>query len=219
MLQRQAAPLREQAVRELRERIVLGKYSAGMRLKEAALVNELQVSRTVIREALRQLESEKLVWIKPQVGPVVAELTVDQARQLYEVRSALEASAARLAAAHRTDEQLYRLQESLGTIEENFTPVESLIDAKRGFYEALIEASHNAIIGEQLQGVQARISLLRRVTLSHPGRGPHMLEELHAVVDAVAAGDEERAFAASIKHVMTASSIAMEHLTELTEAQ
>lgn len=219
MLQRQAAPLREQAVIELRQRIVHGKFSAGERLKEAVLVEELQVSRTVVREALRQLESEKLIRIEPQVGPVVTELTVDEARQLYEVRAALEATAARLAASHRTDEQLGRLQESLRVIEANLTPVEELLVAKRGFYEALIAASHNTIIGEQLQGVQARISLLRRVTLNQPGRGPQMLAELQAVIDAVAAHDENLAYTASVEHVMAASTIAMQHLNAHTEAE
>lgn len=218
MLQRQAAPLREQAVIELRRRIVHGVFSAGERLKEAVLVNELQVSRTVVREALRQLESEKLIRIEPQVGPVVTELSADDVRQLYEVRSALEATAARLAAAHRTEEQLLQLQESLHVIEANLVPVDKLLAAKRGFYEALIEASHNAIIGEQLEAVQARISLLRRVTLNQPNRGQQMLDELRAVIDAVADGDEERAYTASVHHVMAASSIAMEHLNELSEA-
>lgn len=219
MLQRQAAPLREQAVIELRRRIVHGDFSAGERLKEAVLVNELQVSRTVVREALRQLESEKLIRIEPQVGPMVTELTADEARQLYEVRSALEATAARLAATHRTNEQLLELQKSLHVIEASLTPVEQLLDAKRGFYEALIDASHNVIIGEQLQGVQARISLLRRVTLNQPGRGQQMLNELREVIDAVAERDADRAYTASVHHVMVASSIAMEHLNELTEAQ
>lgn len=216
MLQRQAAPLREQAVIELRKRIVHGEFLAGARLKEAELVKDLQVSRTVVREALRQLEAEKLIYIEPYVGPIVTQLSSDEARQLYEVRSALEATAARLAAEHRTEQQLARLRKSLDLIEENLSPVADLLAAKRKFYEALIEASHNAIIGEQLQGVQARISLLRRITLGHPGRGTQMLAELREVIDAVASQDTERAYQASFDHVMAASAIAMEHLNKDT---
>lgn len=219
MLERQAAPLREQAVRVLRERIVRGDLVAGERLKERILVEDLQVSRTVVREALRQLESERLIRIEPQVGPLVAELSADQARQLYEVRAALEAAAARLAANNRTDEELRRLQESLAAIETVLPPLDELLAAKREFYAALIAASHNAIIGEQLDGVQARISQLRRVTLTRADRGASMLTELRAVVDAIADQDEERAFTASIAHVMAASSIAMEYLTNAAEAE
>lgn len=218
MLQRQAAPLREQAVRVLRDRIVSGDLRAGERLKERILVEDLQVSRTVVREALRQLESERLIRIEPQVGPLVAELTADQARQLYEVRAALEATAARLAASNRTEEELDDLRTTLADIRSNLAPLDALLAAKRAFYAALIRASHNDIIGEQLAGVQARISQLRRVTLSRADRGELMLAELMAVVDAIAHQDEASAFAASVSHVMAASAIAMEHLTTSAEA-
>jgi DNA-binding GntR family transcriptional regulator len=218
MLQRQAAPLREQAVKVLRERIVRGELRAGERLKERILVEDLQVSRTVVREALRQLESERLIRIEPQVGPLVAELSADQARQLYEVRAALEATAAMLAARNRTDAELRELRVKLEGIETSLTPLDELLTAKRAFYAALIRASHNEIIGEQLDGVQARISQLRRVTLTRPDRGGSMISELRAVVDAIAAQDAERAFAASVDHVMAASVIALEHLTNPVEA-
>jgi len=217
MLQRQAAPLREQAVEELRHRIVRGDFAPGERLKERVLVELLGVSRTVVREALRQLESERLIRIEPQVGPVVAELTPEQARQLYEVRGALEAAAARLAATNRTEEQLLALRESLRALEAPLIPLDDLLEAKRRFYAALIEASHNPIIGEQLDGVQARVSQLRRVTLTRPGRGPRMLSELRAVVDAIGDGDADRAFALSLEHVRTAATIALAHLNELPE--
>lgn len=217
MVRRQAAPLREQAVEELRQRIVRGELRAGERLKEIALVEQLEVSRTVVREALRQLESERLIRIEPHVGPLVAELTAVQARQLYEVRSALEANAARLAAANHTEAQLSALRESLHAIEAHLSPVEDLLDAKRAFYNALIRASHNTIIGEQLDGVQARISQLRRVTLTQPGRGTQMINELRAVVDAVADRDGDRAYTASVEHVMAAAAIAIGHLNEPPE--
>ena len=202
----------------LRERIVRGELRAGERLKERILVEDLQVSRTVVREALRQLESERLIRIEPQVGPLVCELSADQARQLYEVRAALEPTAARLAASHRSEAELRELQDKLKVIEACLTPLDELLSAKREFYEALIRASHNEIIGEQLEGVQARISQLRRVTLTRPDRGGLMIAELRAVVDAIADQDEERAFSASVEHVMAASAIAIEHLTNPVEA-
>lgn len=218
-MKRQAAPLREQVIGELRQRIVSGELRAGERLKERFLIEDLKVSRTVVREALRQLEAEHLIRVEPQVGPLVAELSADQARQLYEVRAALEATAARLAAANRTEQELRKLQESLHAMESSLNPLESLLTAKRNFYDALIQASHNAIIGEQLDGVQTRISQLRRITLSRPERGLQTVAELHAVVDAIAAQSEDRAYAASVEHVMKAAVIAMDYLNEITESQ
>lgn len=214
MIERQAAPLRTQTVDALREGIVRGRFRPGERLKERPLVEELRVSRTVIREALRQLESERLIRIEPQVGPMVVRIGADEARQLYEVRAALEATAARLAAKRRTADELAGLQASLRSIERRLEPLSDLLAAKREFYDALIRSSHNPIIGEQLAGVQARISQLRRVTLSEPGRGPVMLEELERVVGAIEHGDADAAYSASIDHVAAAQSIAMKHFEE-----
>ena len=218
-MKRQAAPLREQVIGELRQRIVRGELRAGERLKERFLIEDLKVSRTVVREALRQLEAERLIRVEPQVGPLVAELSADQARQLYEVRAALEATAARLAAANRTEKELRKLRESVLAMGSSLAPLETLLTAKRNFYDALIQASHNMIIGEQLEGVQARISQLRRITLSKPERGLQTVAELQAVVDAIADQNEDRAHAASVEHVMNAAAIAMNHLNEITEGQ
>ena len=75
MLQREAAPLRTQLVAKLREDIVAGRFGAGDRLIEKNLEAEYGVSRTVVREALRQLESERLVEIVPNIGPQVRALS------------------------------------------------------------------------------------------------------------------------------------------------
>lgn len=218
-MERQAAPLREQAVAMLRDRIIRGELQAGQRLKERILVEELNVSRTVVRESLRQLESERLIRIEPHVGPVVETLTVDQARQLYEVRAALEGAAARLAAEHRTEEELRELYDALLHVDQNFEPFEKLIAAKERFYRALITASHNQIIGEQLAGIQDRISQLRRVTLRQPNRGKRMVGELQRIVNAIAARDRETAYAASVEHVTAAAEIALDHLNDHPEAE
>lgn len=216
MVQRQAAPLREQAVAVLRDQIVRGDLPAGMRLKERELVERLGVSRTVIREALRQLESERLIGIEPQVGPRVTVLSAEEARQLYEVRAALEGTAARLAAANRTADELRELHDALLNVDTHFTSSADLLPAKERFYRALIAAGHNEIIGEQLQAVQARISQLRRVTLSMPHRGRRMVEELRRVVNAVAAQDENGAYLASLEHVAAAAEIAAEYFQQGT---
>jgi len=218
MLKRQAAPLRVQAVSALREDIIRGEFGPGMRLTEKSLEERLGVSRTVVREALRQLESEQLIRIMPHIGPVVAELTIDDARHLYEVRGALEAVAGRLAAENATPEQLARLNAAFKAIVDGKNaPVAELIELKNAFYDAVIDASGNPIIGEMLANVQARISLLRGVTLSHPGRGSLMVEELTLVVDAINAGDADGAYAASLAHVRSAADIALDHLLEQKE--
>jgi len=74
---------------ELRQSIILGRLNPGERLVERELIAMMGVSRTVIREALRQLESEGLVAIIPNKGPVVRTLTLEEARELYAIRAVL----------------------------------------------------------------------------------------------------------------------------------
>ncbi|MGO1775878.1 MAG: FCD domain-containing protein, partial [Agrococcus casei] len=123
--------------------------------------------------------------------------------------------AARLSARNATDAQIDRLREALeavaGRASSDLVP---MLELKNRFYDALIAASGNAIIGEQLDGVQARISQLRAVTLSHPNREGTMLHELTAVIDAIASHDADEAYRLSVAHVMAASAIALDHLQQ-----
>lgn len=217
MLQREAAPLRTQLVARLREDIIEGQYAAGDRLIEKNLEATYGVSRTVVREALRQLESEQLVEIVPNVGPKVRGLTYDDVVHLYQVRAALESTACRLAAESASIEGVQAVRDAYEHLRANATQesVADLIDEKNRFYDALIQASGNPIIGEMLANVQARIAQLRYITLGTPDRTPHMLSEIRAVVEAIEAADPDAAVAASIAHVERAAEIAKQHVAHL----
>jgi DNA-binding GntR family transcriptional regulator len=219
MLQRHAAPLREQAVIEVRRRLVTGELVPGERLKERELEEHLGVSRTVVREALRQLESEQLIEIVPQVGPRVVQLSVDDIRQLYELRAALECASAALAAQKRSSEDLVLLRRALEELSTPLLPLDDLLEAKNKFYDALVSAGQNNMIGKQLQQVQTRISQFRRITLTTPGRGLRMREELEKVVEAVADQDSHAAFEACLEHVNTASGIAISEFLRSRDEQ
>ena len=220
MLKREAAPLRVQAVEHLRERIVSGVYFPGFRLTEKSLEEALGVSRTVVREALRQLESERLIELRPNVGPVVRTLTYPEAVNLYEVRAALEALAGRLAAGHSNPRQIENLRDILATISNDTgRSLTDTLGLKNAFYNALVDASGNPIIGELLDNVQARISQLRAVSLQHAGRTPVMVAELTRIVDAIEAGDADAADCACHEHVQAASLAAIEPLATPTEAE
>lgn len=215
VLARTAAPLREQAVIVLRADIVRGDFQPGARLTEKHLCDRLGVSRTVVREALRQLEAERLVDILPNVGPIVRVLSVDEARALYEVREALESTAARLAALRATPEQLRLLEADLQRIREaSEASFVELLEIKDHFYTTLVVASHNPAIGDMLSNVKARISQLRKLTLSTPGRMGAMTEELERIVEATRAGDAEGAQRAAAEHVRRAAALAEERLAE-----
>jgi DNA-binding GntR family transcriptional regulator len=213
--QREAAPLRTQAVDYLRSAIVTGAYEPGMRLLEKRLCDELGVSRTVVRESLRQLESERLVDMKPNIGPVVHVLTRREAEGLYEVRASLEALAGRLAAVHATPEQVATLQSIVVEIGgKQDRPLPLTLELKNMFYEALVDASANATIGELFGNVQARISKLRSITLQHPGRLASTKVELRKIVEAIARGDADEAARQCQAHVEAAATLALSNLPE-----
>lgn len=218
MLQREAAPLRVQAVNVLRQKIVAGEYLPRTRLTEKLLEGELGVSRTVVREALRQLEAERLIAIEPNVGPLVRELTFDDVFHLYQVRGVLESAAGGLAATNSTTAHLAELRRVFTVISERAADISmvELIELKNEFYRALIEASGNPIIGEMLSNVQARISQLRAVTLKSRGRTPHMIAELGRVLDAIEAGDPGQAAAECQAHVDVAAQIALLYVAHAT---
>ena len=215
---REVAPLRVQAVNHLRSKIVSGEFPPGMRLIEKRLEDELGVSRTVVREALRQLESERLVSMEANVGPTVRALSYDDVVHLYQVRATLESAAGRLAAETGTTEQVARIRAVFTVIEETTAQLTlaELITLKNEFYAALIDASGNPIIGDMLSNVQARISQMRALTLHSPGRERHMIAELHRVVEAIEQADPDRAEAACRAHVESAQKIALRHAASST---
>ncbi|RZT66407.1 GntR family transcriptional regulator [Microcella alkaliphila] len=212
MIVRHGAPLREQAVEEIRAHIVDGTYLPGVRLKEKDLCETYEVSRTVIRETLRQLESERLVRIEPNVGPIVCVLSRSEVKDLYQTREILEATAARLAASAASAAQVLELE---GICDEialaDHADLQRLIVMKNRFYDALMAASGNKVIAEMLQNIQARISQLRRLTLGSPGRHEQTVQELAKVVQAIKDRDADAAFGATVAHVKSAAEIAMRH--------
>ena len=87
----------------IRKAVLNGEYTPGQPLLEAELAQKTGVSRTPVRQALRQLESEGLITIRTNLGAVVKSMTMKEYREMSEVRQALESGAAGLAALHRTD--------------------------------------------------------------------------------------------------------------------
>lgn len=210
---RQAAPLREQTVAAIRAAILAGRHAPGDRLKEKDLCEQIGVSRTVIREALRQLEAERLVRIEPNVGPIVATLSRQDVADLYQTREALESAAARLAALQATPEQVETLRAAYDDIViADPQDLPTLLEVKNRFYQALITASGNQVIGEMLHNVQARISQLRLITLGAPGRHEHTVQELATVLEAITRKDPDAAVAATVVHVREAASLALARL-------
>lgn len=214
--ERVAAPLRQQVVALISEAIAAGDYPPGDRLVERDLCDRFDVSRTVIREALRHLEAQGLIVIVPNRGPVVATVTAEEAVGLYEVRGALEGLAAACFAARATQEEKSRIATAVDAVERvtGDGDMRALLRAKDEFYDILFEGTHNPIITSLLRTLHARIRVLRSLSLSAPGRGEQTTNELRAIVAAIAGGDGDKAASLTVQHVQNAADAALARLAD-----
>ncbi len=185
------------------EAIDVGIYKPGDRLVESELAERFGVSRTPIREALQRLETQSLLT-RDGRSLIVASLDHNQLAELYIVRSELEGLAARLAARHATTEEIRLLR---GMIEEDRKLIDdphALSRANKRFHKQIHLASHNRYLVQQLDLVHRSMALLATTSLSFEGRGQQTLEEHSKIVEAIAAGDCDRAYEALKSHISLA---------------
>jgi len=213
-LVRVAAPLRQEMTNRLRDAILAFDYAPAGRLVERELCDRFGVSRTVVREALRQLESEGLVTMVPNRGPVVAVLTPGEAAAIFEVRAALEALAAELFARRADEPTRHRLTEAVATIATAFQSDDqrAWLRAKDDYYDVLFAGAGNDFIRSTVQGLHARVQTLRRLSLNARGRQPETLREVTAIAEAAVRGDADAARDAARLHVERAAVAALGQL-------
>jgi DNA-binding GntR family transcriptional regulator len=206
-----SAPVRLQVVQALRKAILRGRFVPGDRLVEKDLCELTGVSRTSIREAFRQLESEGIINNIPNRGPVVATLSRAQAKEVYEVRQALEALAAKLFALNATEKQVEELGKATETLASAYRSgdVNEILSAKDVFYGVLYSGCGNAVAPQMLTILNARINLLRRVSLSASGRLEKSLREMRRLMAAIRKRDGDAAWSAASDHVQNAAEAAL----------
>jgi DNA-binding GntR family transcriptional regulator len=209
-----AAPIRSQVVEMLRTAITRGQFAPGERLVETDLCDLMGVSRPSLREALRQLESEGLVVTVPNRGPTVSLLSAQDVASIYEVRGALEALAAQLFAATASEAEVEELDRTVDDLERAYQSedLEKIVVAKQRFYDVLLAGSGNSMLPSLLRTMNARVTQLRRVSLSLPQRGTVSLREIRAVLRAIKRRDPDGAFKASLHHVKEASKVVLRSL-------
>ena len=216
-IKRESAPLRHQVQEVLREEILAGRLAPGQRLVEQQLCKALDVSRTVLREGIRQLDAEGLLEITPYRGAAVASVDLDEARQIYEVRGALEALSVRGFARHADHADLAALREVLAEMEiaaEGTPTGQEILAKKQRFYRVLLGGCGNDLVRQTISQVNNRISFLRAMSLARSGRLADTVREIRDIVEALENGDEEAAQAASLRHVESASIHALKTLRE-----
>jgi DNA-binding GntR family transcriptional regulator len=206
-----SAPLRLQIVQTLRKAILQGRFAPGARLVERELCELMGVSRVSVREAFRQLESEGIIENIPNRGPVVATLSRAQVKDVYEVRQALEALAAKLFASNATEKQIEELSNATETLALVYRSgnVDEIVAAKDVFYGVLYSGCGNEVAPQMLTILNARMNLLRRISLSSPGRLEKSLGEMHRLMAAIRKRDGDSAQAAASDHIQNAAEAAL----------
>jgi len=212
------------AYADLRSRILSGQLEAGSKLMQYELAAELSISITPLREAIRRLSGEGLIILDAHRNARVARMDVEEARELFETRRALEPEAIALASQRRTDSDIARMQEALARL----LPVtqqwgEAALIAHREMHQSVYASSHNTVLIGLLDDLWDKSDRYRRIGLElPPGAEPRTrdFEEHGRMVELVIAQDSEAASELMRSHIansLTASALAAESsMTELS---
>ena len=207
-------PLRELVLEALREAILNGTLQPRERLMEIQLADELGVSRTPIREALRKLELEGFIVMVPRKGAYVADFSLRDLEDIFEVRKSLEGLAAELCAERVTEEELAEmerlLKEKSAAIENN--DMQKLLDVDTAFHEKLYEASRNDRLRSMISNLREQIERFRIASLQYPGRMKRSLEEHYQILDAIQRRDGETANRLAHDHIENVETILLDRL-------
>ncbi len=188
----------------VREDILNGKYSNGDKIVEAKLAEELGVSRTPVREALKQLELDGLVESLPNRGVIVKGITDQDIVDIYTIRLATEAIAARWAVERMDDSELEQLKE-IYDLMEFYTfkeDVEKTFELNTKFHETMYRATKSRYLEHVLKDFQLFIKSTRNESLKSEGRIDRALEEHKRILDAFMRRDADSAVDALVNHII-----------------
>lgn len=179
-----------------------GKLTPGDRLRETDLADRLGVSRTPVREAIRQLEADGLVTHVPRQGASVRRLEYAEVMELYEMRAVLEGTAARLAVRSASDVELAELRDLNEELRAAGQGTRAF-HLNRHFHALLLNAAKNRFLTSSVQAMQKAMMILGPTTLAQPERFESAVKEHAAVLDALEARDADAAESAMRHHIET----------------
>lgn len=178
-----------------------GELRPGDRLTETDLARRLRISRTPVREAIRQLEADGLVTHVPRVGATVRTLDYSEVMELYEMRTVLEATAARMAARAASEIEISGLEEINADLAGAIGDAPRAYELNRMFHETLAKAAKNRFLIESMGALQKALLILGTSTLADETRAREAVSEHEAVLEALRARDGEMAQARMRTHL------------------
>ena len=188
---------------QLADEIVRGELSPGTALDELGLARRFDVSRTPVREALRDLSASGLVEIRPHRGAVVAALSLSRLHEMFQAMAELEAACARLAAVAMTPAEragLAAIHEEMRVLLRDGDP-QRYHEVNERFHAAIYDGAHNGYLAELTLATRRRLQPFRRAQFRTLGRLARSYEEHDVVVQAIACGDRLGAAAAMRDHI------------------
>lgn len=183
--------------------VIGGDLAPGTKLDEQVLAQRFQVSRTPVREALRQLAVTGLIELKPNRGAFVTIVTPERLEEMFVAMAELEATCARLAAMSMTPIERRALQRLHERMAEMATRdlFDDFVEANETFHGLIYKGAHNSLLEEATTSLRRRVAAYRRSQFKTPGRLARSHAEHDAVVKAVISGDPARAHATMLHHV------------------
>jgi DNA-binding GntR family transcriptional regulator len=187
--------LREKILETIRDAILKGNMKPGERVSEPELAERFGISRTPIREAFRQLESEGYLQVIPRKGAVVASLSERDVEEFYAIKIILEGFAARMAAENLTSKDIERLESINQRLQQIAAEgdVKTFFRVHNEFHEVFIKAAGNDKLFEMITQLVMRFKRLRLASLSQPGRMEISVEEHRNMIQAFKNHDGDRA--------------------------
>ena len=188
---------------KIRRDIITGAYGKDEELKELLIAAKIGVSRTPVREALRQLEREGLVAIIPNKGTYVVGITAQDMKDIYEIRAVLEGLCVRQVAEKASQEQIEALEEILYLAEYHIKKEheKQVMELGSKFHEILYEAGSNRMLGRVLQNYYLYLEQVRRFLFTIPGKITEVIGEHRQILEAIKERDGEKAELAVSRHI------------------
>ena len=205
MITHRPTSLADQIFANLESDILSGVYPRGSVLTEVSLSEELGVSRTPVREALKRLEQEHLVE-ECGKGLLVLSITEEDARIIYRIREKVEGLAAAACAARITDEEIQSLNEMLDLQQfyAGRNDSEKVKQLDSDFHKSIYRYAGSAVYVDTLMPLHTKIQKFRKASVDSTGKAVKSVEEHRAVLDAIASHDEAAAEKAMTEHIRSA---------------
>lgn len=198
--------LRGRVFNQIREAILEGEYKPGDVLRESTIAQKMNVSRTPVREAIRQLELEGLVHSIPNKETIVSGITNEDVHDILMIRTRLEGLAARYAAERITDKEIKEMEEVLA-LTEFYVSREDINELKgldHKFHEIMYKATDSKILNHVLSDFHDYIQNARKTSIATPGRAKRLLQEHHDIYEAIKQRDADQAEKLLNQHIANA---------------